>query len=132
MADKTTMKALRYHKDGSLKLDSDTPIPTPGPKDILIKVHATAITADELTWPETLKREAPIPGHDIAGTIVSIGAEVQGGFKEDDNVFALTSFSRDGGKSIPIAAELVESIATYASASSHDWDGPRHHRAESS
>ena len=87
------MKALRNFKDG-LRID-ETPEPAHGPKDVLIKVHATAITAAELTWPETVARENTIPGHDVAGTIVKVGAEVSG-FKEGDEVFALTSFSRDG------------------------------------
>jgi NADPH:quinone reductase-like Zn-dependent oxidoreductase len=106
MAEKGTMRALRHHKDG-LKVD-DVPVPSPGPKDILIKVHATAITADELTWPETRKREAPIPGHDVAGTIVSIGSEVTAAFSEGDNVFACTSFSRDGGAAEYMVASFTE------------------------
>ena len=28
-------------------------IPDPGPGELLVEVHATAITADELTWPES-------------------------------------------------------------------------------
>ncbi|KAK5169048.1 uncharacterized protein LTR77_006357 [Saxophila tyrrhenica] len=99
-----TMKALRYHKDG-LKID-DVPIPTPDPKDVLVKVHAAAITADELTWPPTLERETPIPGHDVAGTIASLGSEAEGHFKEGDKVFGVTCFTRDGG-----AAEYM--VANY-------------------
>ena len=87
------MKALRNHKDG-LRVD-EIAEPSHGPKEVLIKVHATAITAAELTWPETTARENPVPGHDVAGTIAKVGAEVTG-FKEGDEVFALTSFSRDG------------------------------------
>ncbi len=100
------MKALRYHKDG-FQLEH-VPTPTPGPKDVLIKVHAVAITADELTWPETTKREAPIPGHDIAGTVASVGSEVKGSIAEGDNVFALTSFSRDGGAAEYMVASYLE------------------------
>lgn len=87
------MKALRNFKDGLVVVDSDEL--TPGPKEVLVKVHATAITAGELTWPETTARENPIPGHDLAGTIAMVGTEVTA-FKAGDEVFALTSFSRDG------------------------------------
>jgi NADPH:quinone reductase-like Zn-dependent oxidoreductase len=89
------MKALRHHDTG-FKVE-DIPTPIPGPKDVLIKVHATSLTADELKWPETKLREAPIPGHDVAGVIAVKGSEVDETFKEGDRVFALTSFSRDGG-----------------------------------
>ena len=91
------MKALRNYGDG-LKIDDNYEHPSftsPGENEIIIKVHATAITAAELTWPETVTRENPIPGHDVAGTIVSMGSKVAG-FKEGDEVFALTSFSREG------------------------------------
>jgi NADPH:quinone reductase-like Zn-dependent oxidoreductase len=87
------MKALRYHKDG-LKIE-EIPIPTPGPKDILIKVHATSITRGELEWPEAFARKDPIPGYDVAGTVEDIGAEVTK-FKKGDEVFGLTAFEREG------------------------------------
>ena len=96
------MRALRHHTDG-LKLD-EVPVPSPGPNEVLIKVHATAITAHELDWPESVARPNPIPGHDVAGVVAEVGNQVNG-FREGDEVFALTSFSRDGA-----AAECV--IAT--------------------
>ena len=92
-ASEATMKALRHHKDG-LKIE-EVPTPSPGPDDVLIKVHATSITANELTWVETKEREYPIPGHDVAGTVAAVGSDVTG-FTEGDEMFALTSFSRDG------------------------------------
>ena len=60
MAANGKMKALRKHADG-LRID-EVDVPTPGPKQVLIKVHATGITADELEWSETKQRENPIPG----------------------------------------------------------------------
>lgn len=87
------MKALRNFKDGLAVVDAEEP--NPGPKEVLIKVHATAITAAELAWPETTARENPIPGHDVAGTVAKVGSEVTA-FKKGDEVFALTSFSREG------------------------------------
>ena len=106
MADQKTMKALRHHEDG-LKIDH-IPIPEPGPHDVLIKVHAAAITASELTWPETKARQAPIPGHDVAGEIVAVGSEVHKKFAEGDKVFALSSFSRDGGAAEYVAVSYKE------------------------
>lgn len=80
-------------KDGLAIVDTDEP--NPGPKEVLIKVHATAITTAELTWPETTARKDPIPGHDVAGAIAKVGNEVTG-FNEGDEVFALTAFTREG------------------------------------
>lgn len=100
------MKALRHYEDG-LKIE-EVPIPTPGPKDVLIKVHATAITADELTWPETKERQHPIPGHDVAGVIEAKGSDVGEAFAEGDKVFALTSFSREGGAAEYLVASYKE------------------------
>lgn len=100
------MKALRYHEDG-FQIEQ-VPIPAPGPKDVLIKVHAAAITADELTWPETKERHYPIPGHDIAGVIEAKGQDVGDSFSEGDKVFALTSFTRDGGAAEYILASYKE------------------------
>lgn len=98
------MRALRHHKDGLIIDDISTP--TPGVRDVLIKVHATSVTANELDWQELVSQEYPIPGHDIAGTVTEVGAEVTG-FTEGDHVFALTSFSRNGG-----AAEYMIASAT--------------------
>jgi NADPH:quinone reductase-like Zn-dependent oxidoreductase len=88
------MKALRSHKDG-LKID-DVPTPTPGPKDVLIKVHTASITRGELEWVEAGGRgDCPIPGYDVAGTIDAVGAEVTR-FKKGDEVFGLINFEREG------------------------------------
>ena len=59
-ATEVKMKALRQHADG-VKVD-EVPVPTPGAKDVLIKVYATAITVGELDWKETVAREKSIPG----------------------------------------------------------------------
>ena len=102
----TTMRALRLQKPSTLLIDASTPIPTPSPTQYLLRVHATAITANELTWPETLGQESSIPGHDVCGTVVSAAAAVAEisfpRFNIGDEINALTSFSRDGA-----AAEYV-------------------------
>jgi NADPH:quinone reductase-like Zn-dependent oxidoreductase len=85
-----------------------TPLPTSHPTLFILKVYATALTRDELTWSETLspqRRTPAIPGHDVCGTIVALPANyaisdtAEGPsprFKVGDEVFALVSFSRDG------------------------------------
>ena len=99
------MKALRQHKEG-VRIE-DAPVPTPGAKDVLIKVRATSITANELDWTETIARDYPIPGHDVAGTVEAVGSDVTG-FTKGDQVFALTSFSRDGAAAEYMVANSKE------------------------
>jgi NADPH:quinone reductase-like Zn-dependent oxidoreductase len=76
------MRAVRLHSDG-LVLE-ETPLPTPAADDVLVRVHAAAITRDELTWPTD--RLPAIPSYELSGTIEETGEEV----------FALTPFDRDG------------------------------------
>ena len=43
------MRAVRLYEDG-LRLD-EIPRPEPADGEVLVRVHAAAITRDELTWP---------------------------------------------------------------------------------
>jgi NADPH:quinone reductase-like Zn-dependent oxidoreductase len=76
------MKCLRLHTDG-LKLEQIAK-PEPGPDEVLVRVHAAAITRDELTWPTD--RLPAIPSYELSGVVESTG----------DEVIALTPFDRDG------------------------------------
>ena len=76
------MKAVRLHTDG-LRLEQIAR-PEPGPDDVLVRVHAAAITRDELTWPTD--RLPAIPSYELSGVVESSG----------DEVIALTPFDRDG------------------------------------
>jgi len=49
-----SMLAMCASNSDPASLTSQTiPIPDPGPGELLVEVCATAITADELTWPES-------------------------------------------------------------------------------
>ncbi len=80
--------ALRLHDDG-LKVE-EIETASPGPGEVLVRVHAAAITRDELTWP--VDRLPAIPSYELSGTVVGTGEEV----------YALTPFDRDG-----VAAEYA-------------------------
>src|SRR3954464_14663887 len=67
--------------------------PRPGPDEALVRVHAAAITRDELQWP--VDRLPAIPSHQLAGVVEEAGPGVAGVAPGDD-VFALTPFDRDG------------------------------------
>lgn len=103
------MKAIRSHKRGGPEqlVYEDAPKPEMSHGDALIRVHATGITPAELTWDETYsncdgsERLPTIPGHEVSGVVESL-AEGVGDVSIGDEVYALTSFCRNGG-----AAEYV-------------------------
>jgi NADPH:quinone reductase-like Zn-dependent oxidoreductase len=74
--------AVRLHPDG-LQVE-EVPTPSPGAGEVLVRVHAAAITRDELDWPTD--RLPAIPSYELSGVVVDTGEEV----------FALTPFDRDG------------------------------------
>jgi NADPH:quinone reductase-like Zn-dependent oxidoreductase len=76
-------------------------VATPEPREgeALVRVHAAAITRDELEWP--VDRLPAIPFHELSGTVVALGPGV-GGVAVGDAVYALTPFDRDG-----VAAEYA-------------------------
>jgi NADPH:quinone reductase-like Zn-dependent oxidoreductase len=89
------VQAIRLHAPGGperLVLEEiETPRPAGG--EALVRVHAAAITRDELQWP--VDRLPAIPSYELSGVVVegeSVGAAVYG----------LTPFDRDGA-----AAEYV-------------------------
>ena len=86
------MRALRLHPPGgieNLRLDEVEP-PQPRPGQALVRVHAAAITRDELTWPTD--RLPAIPSYELSGVVV----DDSDGLSAGEGVFALTPFDRDG------------------------------------
>jgi NADPH:quinone reductase-like Zn-dependent oxidoreductase len=67
--------------------------PRPGPGDALIRVHAAAITRNELQWP--VDRLPAIPSYELSGVVEEAGRGVVG-VASGDEVFAVTPFDRDG------------------------------------
>jgi NADPH:quinone reductase-like Zn-dependent oxidoreductase len=57
------MRPVRLH-EGRLRVDQ-VPVPVPGPGEALVRVHAAAITRDELTCPAD--RLPAIPSDELAG-----------------------------------------------------------------
>jgi NADPH:quinone reductase-like Zn-dependent oxidoreductase len=80
--------AVRLHDDGLKVEEIETPSPDPG--EVLVRVHAAAITRNELEWP--VDRLPAIPSYELSGVVVGSG----------DEVYALTPFDRDG-----VAAEYA-------------------------
>jgi NADPH:quinone reductase-like Zn-dependent oxidoreductase len=85
------MRAVRLHEDG-LRIEQ-LEVPTPAEGEVLIRVHAAAITRDELTWPTD--RLPAIPSYELSGAVAELVDGV-GDLAAGDEVFALTPFDRDG------------------------------------
>ena len=88
------MKAVVFSEHGGpevLRL-ADVPVPSIGPKDVLVRVRACALNHLDL-W---VRRGMPgveipmphIPGSDIAGEVAKVGAEVTGSHVGDRVVLA--------------------------------------------
>ena len=75
------------------------PEPRPGPKDLLIEVHAAALNPVDFKIRQgafSKGRKLPFPlGYDVSGVVREIGHEAQG-FNIGDAVYASPSLVRDG------------------------------------
>jgi D-arabinose 1-dehydrogenase-like Zn-dependent alcohol dehydrogenase len=76
-----TMRAMVAQTAGADLVLENREIPTPGPGRVLVKVHACGVChsdmfAHEAAWPGI---SLPVvPGHEIAGEVAEIGADVEG------------------------------------------------------
>lgn len=98
-----TMRALRVHELGDpagVRLDQ-VPTPSPAADELLIRVHAAAITRDELSWPEG--RLPATPAYEFSGQVVGLGAGATD-FAVGDRVYGMALFDRDGAASVYFAA----------------------------
>jgi NADPH:quinone reductase-like Zn-dependent oxidoreductase len=74
-------------------------VPDPAPGEALVRVHAAAITRDELDWPAD--RLPATPSYELSGIVTAVAPDVDR-VRVGDAVFALTPFDRDG-----VAAEFA-------------------------
>lgn len=85
----TTMHAAIVRRFGQPLTIEETPIPTPGPGEVLVKIAASGVCHTDLhaadgDWP--IKPTLPFtPGHEGAGVVAALGAGVSG-LKEGDPV----------------------------------------------
>ncbi|MEV7449066.1 NADP-dependent oxidoreductase [Streptomyces nigra] len=77
------------------------PTPAPAGNDVLVEVHASGFTPDELTWPSSWTdrlgrdRTPSVPGHELAGVVTALGYGTTG-LSVGQRVFGLTDWTRDG------------------------------------
>ena len=76
----STMKAVRAHKRGGPEVlrYEDAPVPEMGASEVLVEVHAAAVTPGELAWDETWQsadgadRTPIVPSHEFSGVIAQV------------------------------------------------------------
>jgi len=85
------MRAVRIHDHG-LSVD-EIDMPRPGEGEALVRVHAAAITRDELSW--RIDRLPAIPSYELSGVVAELGHGTDD-IAVGDEVFALMPFDRDG------------------------------------
>ena len=89
------MRAVVLHAAGGpdrLGLEQVT-IPAPAPGEALVRVHAAALTRDELEWP--VDRLPAIPSYELSGVVAELGPGVDR-LAVGDHVYGMTAFDRDG------------------------------------
>ena len=103
------MKAVRAHTRGgpeALRYE-DAPVPEVGASEVLVEVHAAAVTPGELAWDETWRsadgadRTPVTPSHEFSGVIAQVGGDVSS-LTPGSQVYGLIDFNHDGA-----AAEFV-------------------------
>lgn len=100
------MKAIRLHQVGGPESLYCEEAPKPSPKDnqVLVRVHATAITPTEFAWHPTFHTSEggarPFPvilGHEFSGVVDAIGPACVG-VKVGDPVYGLNDWFIDGAQ----------------------------------
>ena len=99
------MKAIRIHDRGGPDhlVYEDVPQPHPDPGEVLVRVYATGVIANELKWDETYQtkvgspRALPIPGRDLSGVVEEVGPGVTTPVRGDE-VYAMLDYGVDGAE----------------------------------
>ncbi len=116
------MKAIRIHGRGGPDhlVYEDAPQPHPGPGQVLIRVYATGIIANELKWDVTYQtttaspRTRPIPGRDLSGEVEEVGPGVTH-LAKGAKVYAMLGYGRDGAEAdytLALPSELAPKPTT--------------------
>ena len=99
------MKAIAYTRNGlsiddpQSLIDIDLPMPVPGPRDLLVQVHAVSVNpVDTKIRKNAAVTEPRVLGWDAVGVVHAVGADVTL-FKAGDAVFYAGSILRPGTNS---------------------------------
>lgn len=99
------MKAIAYARHGlpsshpEALFDLELPVPTPGPRDLLVRVEAVSVNPVDTKVRANSPVEAPrVLGWDAAGVVEAVGADVTL-FRPGDEVFYAGDIRRPGSNS---------------------------------
>src|SRR5690348_8340022 len=79
----------------------ERPEPQAALNDVVVQIHASGFTGDELSWPSTWidrvgsARTSSSAGHELAGVVTALGYGTTG-LSIRQRVFGLTNWYRDG------------------------------------
>ena len=88
----------------------ERPEPPAAINDVIVEVHASGFTWDELSWPSTWTdrrdrdRTPSIPGHELAGVVTALGYGTTG-LSVGQRVFGIADWHRDGTLAEHVAVE---------------------------
>src|SRR5256885_12256693 len=88
----------------------ERPEPQAAINDVVVQIHASALTGDEVSWPSTWTdrlgrdRAPSIPGHELAGVVTALGYGTTR-LSIGQPVFSLTDWHRDGTLAEYVAVE---------------------------
>src|SRR5438270_12355700 len=88
----------------------ERPEPQAAINDVVVQIHASGFTGDELSWPSTWTdrvgrdRTPSIPGHELAGVVTALGYGTTG-LSVGQRVFGLADWHRDGTLAEYVAIE---------------------------
>src|SRR3954454_22783756 len=88
----------------------ERPEPQAAINDVVVQIHASGFTGDELTWTSTWTdrvgrdRTPSIPGHELAGLVTALGYGTTG-LSVGQRVLGLTDWHRDGTLAEDVAVE---------------------------
>lgn len=117
-----TMKAVRIHRYGDLRvlIHEDAPRPAPGRGEILVRVHAAGVNPVDWKVREGLMRallDHRLPlilGWDVSGVVEEVGPGVAG-LREGDEVYSRPDLGRDGSYAELIVIRASEAAPKPAS-----------------
>src|SRR6185437_12520263 len=88
----------------------ERPEPQAAINEVVVQIHASGFTGDELSWPSTWTdragrdRTTSIPGHELAGVVAALGYGTTG-LSVGQRVFGLADWHRDGTLAEYVAIE---------------------------
>ncbi|NMO93757.1 zinc-binding alcohol dehydrogenase family protein [Actinomycetospora sp. TBRC 11914] len=90
------MRALAHHTAGGPFSEVELPVPTPGPRDLVVEVRAVSVNpVDTKVHGGDPGGEAKVLGYDAAGVVTAVGDEVTL-FSVGDEVYHAGSIARQG------------------------------------